>query len=234
MRLDEAKEILKKAGYLVEDTDDWDDADLPAGMTQKQRRDWARKHNATLENDFRKFGEKRWEKEDDFENYYGKEVIDDDDAELNGEGRRMGNKIERGKYFNMSPETNPFVAEVFDLLKKSGWKYIGDKTGDEKNRYISPEEKFFYFKKPGRGKKDYIIGFCPDPDGFEGKGKRRSIHISFTSPSTDGGGSFTDAADFVKEMNYSYSCDIKEKRPYHRHDEEPDYEEMAALAYEDQ
>ena len=233
MLLREAKEILKKAGYLVEDTDDWDDADLPAGMTQTQRRKWAHRHNATLDDDFDKFGSKRYDRRDDYKRYYGVEPINYDKAELDGEGRRMGNKIERGKYFNMSPETNPFVAEVFDLLKKSGWKYIGDKTGDEKNRYISPEEKFFYFKKPGRGKKDYIIGFCPDPDGFEGKGKRRFIHISFTSPSTDGGGSFTDAADFVKEMNYSYSCDIKEKRPYHRHDEEPDYEEMAALAYED-
>ena len=233
MLIKEAKEILNSRGFILEDTDDWDDADLPAGMTQKQRRDWARKHNATIENDFRKYGEKRWKLEDDFEKYYGKEVIDDDDAELNGEGRRIGNKVERGKNFNMTPETNPFVAEIFDLLKKSGWKYIGDKMGDEKNRYISPEEKFFYFKKPGRGKKDYIMGFSPDPDGFEGKGKRRSIHISYTSPSTDGGGSFTDAAEFVKEMNYSYSCDIKEKRPYHRHDEEPDYEEMAALAYED-
>ena len=28
MLLEEAKEILKNAGYLIEDTDDYDDADL--------------------------------------------------------------------------------------------------------------------------------------------------------------------------------------------------------------
>ena len=38
MKLNEAKKILKNAGYLVEDTDDWDDADMPIG-TPKQRAD---------------------------------------------------------------------------------------------------------------------------------------------------------------------------------------------------
>ena len=36
MRLDEAKEILKKNGYLLEDTDDYDDADL--GINTKSKR----------------------------------------------------------------------------------------------------------------------------------------------------------------------------------------------------
>lgn len=230
MDLKEAKQILKNIGFILEDTDDWDDADLPAGMTQKQRREWTRKHNATIENDFRKFGEKRWEKEDDFENYYGKEVIDDIDAELDGAGRRMENKIKRGKHFNMSPETNPFVAEVFDLLKKSGWKYIKSKMGDEKNYWVIPEEKYFYFKKSGKGTKDYILGFTINPDAT--KKKSKGIHINWTCPYNDGGGTFNNVARFVEDMNYYYKCEMETKRSYNKKSDEPDYEEMAALDYE--
>lgn len=44
MNLREAKKILKKAGYIVEDTDDWDEADMPIG-TPKQRADRVNKHS---------------------------------------------------------------------------------------------------------------------------------------------------------------------------------------------
>lgn len=235
MKLTEAKEILKNAGYIVEDTDDWDDADLPAGMTQKQRRNWARKHNATTEDDFRKFGgNKRWNKQQEFEDYYGTEPIDDDDAELNGEGRKLANKVSRGKNFNMTPENNSLVAEIFELLKKSGWKYINAKMGYEKNSWVIPEEKYFYFKKPGKGKKDYVMGFSVDPD--ETKKKSKTIHVEYTTNSdgcVGGGGDFYDAADFVDDMNYSYKCEMESKKSYNKKSNEPDYEEMAALAYED-
>lgn len=36
MDLKEAKQILRNAGYIVEDTDDWDEADMPIG-TSKER-----------------------------------------------------------------------------------------------------------------------------------------------------------------------------------------------------
>ena len=45
MDLNEAKKILKNAGYLVEDTDDWDEADMPIG-TPKQRADRVNKHSS--------------------------------------------------------------------------------------------------------------------------------------------------------------------------------------------
>ena len=43
MELNEAKQILRNAGYIVEDTDDWDEADMPIG-TPKQRADRVKKH----------------------------------------------------------------------------------------------------------------------------------------------------------------------------------------------
>ena len=43
MELHEAKQILRNAGYIVEDTDDWDEADMPIG-TPKQRADRVKKH----------------------------------------------------------------------------------------------------------------------------------------------------------------------------------------------
>ena len=48
MKLNEAKHILKNNGYILEDTDDWDAADRPAGMPLAIRkrasedRDWKR------------------------------------------------------------------------------------------------------------------------------------------------------------------------------------------------
>ena len=44
MNLREAKEILNKAGYVLEDTNDWDEADMPIG-TPKQRADRVNKHS---------------------------------------------------------------------------------------------------------------------------------------------------------------------------------------------
>ena len=45
MDLNEAKQILKNAGYIVEDTDDWDEADMSIG-TPKQRADRVNKHSS--------------------------------------------------------------------------------------------------------------------------------------------------------------------------------------------
>lgn len=45
MRLDEAKQILRNAGYILEDTDDWDEADMLIG-TPKQRADRVNKHSS--------------------------------------------------------------------------------------------------------------------------------------------------------------------------------------------
>ena len=45
MELNEAKQILRNAGYIVEDTDDWDEADMPIG-TPKQRADRVNKHSS--------------------------------------------------------------------------------------------------------------------------------------------------------------------------------------------
>jgi hypothetical protein len=45
MELNEAKEILKKNGFILEDTDDWDEADMPAGMSDEDRAEMAKKHN---------------------------------------------------------------------------------------------------------------------------------------------------------------------------------------------
>lgn len=41
--VDASKQILENAGYIVEDTDDWDEADMPIG-TPKQRVDRVKKH----------------------------------------------------------------------------------------------------------------------------------------------------------------------------------------------
>ena len=45
MELNEAKKILNNAGFILEDTDDWDEADMPAGMSDKDRAEMAKKHN---------------------------------------------------------------------------------------------------------------------------------------------------------------------------------------------
>ncbi len=45
MRLDEAKEILTNAGFLLEDTDDWDEADMPASFTKKNSEETVKRHN---------------------------------------------------------------------------------------------------------------------------------------------------------------------------------------------
>lgn len=44
MKLNEAKQILKKAGFICEDTDDWDEADMSIG-TSKSRADIVNKHS---------------------------------------------------------------------------------------------------------------------------------------------------------------------------------------------
>lgn len=44
MNLNEAKQILRNAGYIVEDIDDWDEADMPIG-TPKSRADRVNKHS---------------------------------------------------------------------------------------------------------------------------------------------------------------------------------------------
>lgn len=45
MNLSEAKQILRRNGYrIVEDTDDWDEADMPAGMSAKDRAAMVDKH----------------------------------------------------------------------------------------------------------------------------------------------------------------------------------------------
>ena len=46
MRLDEAKEILKNAGLIVEDTDDWDEADMPGGAGESGRKQFMKAHSA--------------------------------------------------------------------------------------------------------------------------------------------------------------------------------------------
>ena len=45
MELNEAKQILKNNGYLVEDTDDWDEDDLEPSMSDEERSDAAFGHN---------------------------------------------------------------------------------------------------------------------------------------------------------------------------------------------
>lgn len=45
MELNEAQEILKKAGFILEDTDDWDEADMPASFTKKNREETVKRHN---------------------------------------------------------------------------------------------------------------------------------------------------------------------------------------------
>ena len=46
MLLEEAKNILKHAGYLLEDTDDWNEADMPAGVGERGRKQFIKAHNA--------------------------------------------------------------------------------------------------------------------------------------------------------------------------------------------
>ena len=46
MLLREAKEILKNVGYIVEDTDDWDEADMPAGVDKSGRKQFMKAHKA--------------------------------------------------------------------------------------------------------------------------------------------------------------------------------------------
>lgn len=46
MELNEAKEILKNAGLIVEDTDDWDEDDLDPTMSDEERSDARWRHNS--------------------------------------------------------------------------------------------------------------------------------------------------------------------------------------------
>lgn len=237
--LDEALETLKNIGATItEDTDDWDDADLPAGMTQAQRRKWAHRHNSTLDRDFDKFwkrsnhGQDKYDAIADYERHYGTRPVDDDKTLWGEEGRNLQQKVTRARSFAGSPENHPVIAEIFDLLKKSGWKYIGAKMGNEEFADFAVN-KFFYFKKPGKGKKDYIISWAYEYDD-EGDKPSKTVDIAYHYGMYDGGGSFKNAAAFVKTVNQQYEIDMHSKRSYNRHndDDEPDYEEMAALAYE--
>ena len=241
MLLSEAKKILKNAGYLLEDTDDWDDADLPAGMTNTQRKKWAHRHNQTMSRDFEKFwkrsnhGKDYYDAKDDYERHYGVEPVDDDKTLWGEEGRNLQQKITRAKSFAGSPKNNETIAAIFDGLKKTGWKYIGAKMGDNKGIGDFAIEKFFMFKKPGKGKKDYVIGwslYYPDEDEKPSK----KLQVSYQTPKGDGGGTFKNVAEFIEDINWDYDYYMGNKSPYKRHtkdDDEPDYEEMAALAYED-
>lgn len=48
MKLDEAVALLRANKFIVEDTDDWDEADMPAGMSPNQRQAMVAKHNGRL------------------------------------------------------------------------------------------------------------------------------------------------------------------------------------------
>lgn len=239
--LDEALETLKNIGATItEDTDDWDDADLPAGMTDTQRKKWAHRHNQTMSRDFEKFwkrsnhGKDYHDAKDDYKRHYGVEPVDDDKTLWGEEGRNLQQKVTRAKSFAGTPENNPAIGEIFDLMKKSGWKYIGEKMGSNKEFADFAIEKFFYFKKPGKGKKDFIVSWAYAYDD-EGDKPSKTLDVSYHINGRDGAGSFKNAAAFVKEVNWEYAYYMGNKRSYNRHDDddEPDYEEMAALAYED-
>jgi hypothetical protein len=238
MQLNEALDRLNKAGLIVEDTDEWDDADLPAGMTQTQRRKWTHRHNSTFDKDFDRLwkksnsGKDYYDAKDDYERYYGEKPVDYDKTLWGEEGRNLQQKITRAKSFAGTPENNETIGEIFDLLKKSGWKYIGAKMGDNSGMATFATDKFFYFAKPGKGKKDYLVTWAlyyPDEDEKPSK----DIDISYHMNGSDGCGTFKNPAEFVKKVNWTYDYDMKTKRSYNRHSNEPDYEEMAALAYED-
>ena len=223
--------------YIKEDTDEWDDADLPAGMTQAQRRKWTHRHNSTFDKDFEKLwkkgnhGKDYYDAKDDYERYYGEEPVNYDHTLWGEEGRNLQQKITRAKSFAGSPENNETIAAIFDGLKKTGWKYIGAKMGDNKGIGDFAIEKFFMFKKPGKGKKDYVIGwslYYPDEDEKPSK----KLQVSYQTPKGDGGGEFKNIAEFIKEINWDYDHYMGSKRSYNRHSDEPDYEEMAALDYE--
>lgn len=238
MFLNEAKEILKSHGFILEDTDDWDDADLPAGMTQAQRRKWTHRHNSTFDKDFEKLwkkgnhGKDYYDAKDDYERYYGEKPVKYDHTYWGEEGRNLQQKVTRAKSFAGSPENNETIAAIFDGLKKSGWKYIGAKMGDNKGIGDFAIEKFFMFKKPGKGKKDYVIGwslYYPD----ENEKPSKELQVSYKTPKGNVGGTFKNVAAFIEEINWDYDNYMGSKRTYHRNSNEPDYEEMAALAYED-
>ena len=226
--------------FIKEDTDEWDDADLPASMTDTQRKKWAHRHNQTMSRDFEKFwkrsnhGKDYYDAKDDYKKHYGVAPVDDDKTLWGEEGRNLQQKVTRAKSFAGSPENNETIAKIFDLLKKSGWKYIGAKMGDNSGMATFATDKFFYFKKPGKGKKDYIVTWAlyyPDEDEKPSK----DIGISYHINGSDGSGTFKNAAAFVEKVNWNYDYYMGNKRPYNRHtkDNEPDYEEMSALDYED-
>lgn len=45
MKLEEAKNLLNNKGYILEDTDDWDEADMPVSFTKKNREETVKRHN---------------------------------------------------------------------------------------------------------------------------------------------------------------------------------------------
>ena len=238
MLLEEAKEILNKAGYLLEDTDDWEDTDLPAGMTQAQRRKWAHRHNSTLDRDFDKYwkksnhGQDKYDAIDDYEKHYGTKPVNDDKTLWGEEGRNLQQKVTRAKSFAGSPENNVIIKKIFDGLQQSGWKYVEAKMGANKGIGDFATDKLFYFKKPGKGKKDYVIGWAlyyPD----ENEKPSKKLEVSYVSPTGDSGGTYKNVAAFIEQINWDYEYYMNNKRSYHHHSDEPDYEEMAALDYED-
>lgn len=46
MLFKEAKEILNGRGFILEDTDEWDEADMPAGAGDRGRKQFIKAHNA--------------------------------------------------------------------------------------------------------------------------------------------------------------------------------------------
>jgi hypothetical protein len=250
--LDEALDTLKNIGATItEDTDDWDVADMPAGMTHAQRQKWAKTHNAATDKDFERRA-RNWDQvhkaEDEYQKEFGAgEQIEYWKAEDGQEGRVVGAKAEYAKAFNQSPENDEKVKAIFDGLIELGWKYVGTWMGQELPKgygdpvFSSPNERYFVFKKPGKfktgykaGKKghieDYVIGFAVPPQ--YNKPGQKKLSVSYFDATRDGGGDASSPKEFVKEVERHYQFYIKDHKKFYRGAGKPDYEEMAALAYE--
>lgn len=108
MKLTEALGILKKHKISVinEDTDDWDEADMPAGVTPDGRKDMASWHN------------------------YGKRGYGVPNA------RSLGLKIANAKDYNVGVATTRIKpADVIMPMEKDGWKFLKHQPEDEMDRY---------------------------------------------------------------------------------------------------
>jgi len=253
MEIEHALKLLESVGakVLKEDTDDWDVADMPAGLTHAQRQKWAKRHNAATDKDFERRA-RNWDQvhkaEDEYQKEFGAgEPIEYWKAEDGQEGRVVGSKAEYAKAFNQSPENDEKVKAIFDGLVELGWKYVGTWMGQELPKgygdpaFSSPNERFFVFKKPGKfktgykaGKKghieDYVIGFAVPPQ--YNKPGQKKLSVSYFDATRDGGGDASSPKEFVKEVERHYQFYIKDHKKFYRGAGKPDYEEMAALAYE--